>query len=104
MRQRSAGLENRAGKPFDRRFGALPAFVFRNGYTLQANDLGNSGVKVELLHEYDAAGAIILPPREVSEYGRWLLQTLGQDRFGLPRELPEILTSAVSKLKIRSTT
>ena len=99
MSQRSAGLDTWVGKPFDRRFDALPAFVFRNGYTLQANDLGNSGVKVELLHDYDTVGAIILPPREVSEYGRWLLQTLGQDRFGLPRELPEIL-KRLSRQKI----
>jgi len=91
MRQGSVGLENRVAKPFDRRFGALPGFIFQNGYTLQASDLGNSGVKIELLHDYDTVGAIILPPKEVGKYSRWLFQTLGQDRFGLPGELPEIL-------------
>ena len=91
MGQGSAGLENRVAKPFDRRFGALPGFVFSNGYTLQASDLGNSGVKIELLHDYDTVGAIILPPKEVGRCSRWLFQTLGQDRFGLPGELPEIL-------------
>ena len=91
MRDRIVGLDNRPDKPLNGRFDALPAFIFRNGYTLQANDLGNSGVKIELLHEFDTVGAIILPPKEVSQYGRWLLETLGQDRYGLPRELPEIL-------------
>ena len=91
MRQGSTGLENRVSEPFDRRFGALPGFIFQNGYTLQASDLGNSGVKIELLHDYDTVGAIILPPKEVGKCSRWLFQTLGQDRFGLPGELPEIL-------------
>ena len=91
MRQESAGLDNRSSKQRQQRFDALPAFIFHNGYTLETKDLGNSGVKIELLHEYDAIGAIILPPKEVGDFGRWLLQTLGQDQYGLPRELPEIL-------------
>jgi hypothetical protein len=91
MIQHSAGLDNRSSGQRNRRFDALPAFIFRNGYTLETKDLGNSGVKIELSHEYDAIGAIILPPKEVGDFGRWLLQTLGQDRYGLPSELPEIL-------------
>ena len=90
MIQHRAGLDKRTGRVHQRN-DALPAFTFRNGYTLHANDLGGSGVKIELLHEYDTVGAIILPPKEVSHYGRWLLETLGQDRYGLPRELPDIL-------------
>jgi len=90
MIQQHAGLDKRTGR-VNPRYDALPAFTFRNGYTLQTNDLGGSGVKIELLHEYDTVGAIILPPKEVGHYGRWLLETLGQDRYGLPRELPEIL-------------
>ncbi len=86
----NTGLDNRTGG-LNRRYDALPAFTFHNGYTLQANDLGGSGVKIELLHEFDTIGAIILPPKEVAHYGRWLLETLGQDRYGLPRELPDIL-------------
>ena len=92
MIEGSAGLEDRVSKPYERRFGALPGFTFQNGYTLRASDLGNSGVKIELLHDYDTVGAIILPPKEVGKCSRWLFQTLGQDRFGLPGELPEILT------------
>ena len=98
MREQSFGLDNPPARSFDRRFGVLPAFIFRNGYTLETSDLGNSGVKIELLHENDAVAAIILPPKEVGEFGRWLLQTLGQDRYGLPKELPEIL-SRLSKQK-----
>lgn len=91
MKQHNTGLDHPRHRTLERQFEVLPAFTFRNGYTLQASDLGNSGVKIELIHEHDTVGAIILPPRKVSEYGRWLLQTLGQDRYGLPRELPEIL-------------
>ena len=91
MRQRNTGLDNPRHSKLERQYDVLPAFTFRNGYTLQASDLGNAGVKIELIHEHDTMGAIILPPEEVGEYGRWLLQTLGQDRYGLPRELPEIL-------------
>ena len=91
MRQVSAGLNNRTSRQRNRRFDALPTFIFRNGYTLETKDLGNSGVKIELIHEYDAIGAIILPPKEVGDFGRWLLQTLGQDQHSLPKELGEIL-------------
>ena len=70
---------------------SLSGFSYQDGYTLSATDLGSRGVKVELRHRYDTAGAIILPPTQAQEYGRWLLSTLGQDRFGLPNELPAIL-------------
>jgi hypothetical protein len=98
MIHQHAGLDNRTGRQ-NHRYDALPAFTFRNGYTLQANDLGGSGVKIELLHEYDTVGAIILPPKAVGHYGRWLLETLGQDRHGLPRELPEILKRLTKQKK-----
>lgn len=71
--------------------GALPGFHYQNGYTFSATDLGNHGVKLELLHENDVAAAIILPPKMVAKCGRWLLQTLGQDRHGLPNGLSEVL-------------
>ena len=101
MSHYSTGLEDPRRRSVSRRFDVLPAFIFRNGYTLEASDLGNAGVKIELLHEHDTVGAIILPPDEVGEYGRWLLQTLGQDSHGLPQELPEILTR-LSKQKAAS--
>lgn len=91
MQEHNAGFDRRPGKPGERRSSALSGFRYQNGYTFRATDLGNRGVKIELLHERDAGGAIILPPEEVSQCGRWLLRTLKQDRHGLPAELPDIL-------------
>ena len=51
----------------------MSGFSYRDGYTLSATDLGTKGVKVELRHSYDTAGAIILPPNQAQEYGKWLL-------------------------------
>lgn len=70
---------------------SLPSFVFGNGYSLTAFDLGNAGVKLELEHNGNVGAAIILPPEEVGNLGRWLLQTLGQDKHGFPVELGGIL-------------
>jgi len=78
-------------KPAGRRLSALPGFRYCNGYTFRATDLGKQGVKIELMHEEDVGAAIILPPKEAGRCGRWLLQTLGQDRHGLPEELADIL-------------
>jgi hypothetical protein len=85
---KSEGLKARS---ISSRYSALSAFSFENGYRFSATDLGNQGVKINLSHEADGGGAIILPPRKVAECGRWLLNTLGQDRLGLPRELTDIL-------------
>jgi hypothetical protein len=74
-----------------RRFSALPGFRYCNGYTFIATDLGKQGVKIEIGHEDDVGAAIILPPKEVGQCGRWLLKTLEQDRHGLPKELADIL-------------
>lgn len=70
---------------------SLQAFLYEDGYTLSATDLGKSGVKIELSHNYNIGGALILPPEQVEAYGRWLLETLGQDRNGLPKQLTGIL-------------
>ena len=70
---------------------SLPAFLYEDGYTLSATDLGKSGVKIELSHNYNVGGAIILPPRQVEQCGRWLLETLEQESNGLPRQLTGIL-------------
>jgi hypothetical protein len=70
---------------------SLPPFAFGSGYSLRAFDLGNTGVKLELQHNGGTEAAIILPPREVGNLGRWLLRTLGQDEHGFPVELGGIL-------------
>ena len=80
-----------ARKPVQRRSSSLAPFVFGNGYSLTAFDLGNGGVKIELGHGGDVEAAIILPADEVRNLGRWLLATLGQDEHGFPVELAGIL-------------
>lgn len=70
---------------------ALPPFTYDEGYTFSATDLGKLGVKIELKHRYDTAGAIILPPKEVAKCGRWMLETLEQESNGLPKGLRVIL-------------
>ena len=70
---------------------SLPGFVYRNGFSLSATDLGNNGVKIEFSHENDVAAAIILPPDAVAKCGMWLLRTLGQDKHGLPDGFRDIL-------------
>lgn len=82
---------------------SLPSFEYGNGYTLTAYDLGSGGVKIELDHNGDVGAAIILPPEEVGNFGRWLLRTLGQDKHGLPVEIGGILerlSKAPTKLPI----
>jgi hypothetical protein len=87
MQEYKVGVAERVAQ----RFSALPGFRYSNGYTFRATDLGKHGVKIELGHENDVGAAIILPPKEVGRCGRWLLNTLEQDRHGLPKELPDIL-------------
>jgi hypothetical protein len=87
MQEYNVGLAERVAQQFS----ALPGFRYCNGYTFRATDLGKQGVKIELTHEKDVGAAIILPPKEVGQCGRWLLKTLGQDCHGLPKELPDIL-------------
>ena len=53
--------------------------------------MANRGIKIELSHEHDRSSAIILPPDQVAECGRWMLKTLGQDRHGLPNGLSDVL-------------
>jgi hypothetical protein len=90
-----------AHKPAHRRSSSLAPFAFGNGYCLSAFDLGAKGVKLELHHGGDVAAAIILPPAEVGNLGRWLLRTLGQDEHGFPVELGPIL-ERLSKTGIAS--
>ncbi len=84
-------IESGGARRVRQRYSALSAFRFENGYKFSATDLGNQGVKIDLIDREEVAGAIILPPKKVHECGRWLLNTLGQDRMGLPKELISIL-------------
>jgi len=78
-------------KPVNRTSSSLPSFEYGNGYSLTAYDLGSGGVKLQLESHGDVGAAIILPPEEVGNLGRWLLQTLGQDQHGFPVEIGGIL-------------
>lgn len=91
MAKVSTRSRNRSKRLLKHRRDALPEFHYEDGYRLSAKDLGKSGVKIELSHNYNIGGAIILPPRQVREYGTWLMETLEQDINGLPKQLTEIL-------------
>ena len=84
----------RAEKPkkqIKKMYAALPGFTYQDGYKLSAVDLGDHGVKIELNRAYDIGGAIILPPDQVRECGRWMMKSLGQNTLGLSKELVDVL-------------
>jgi hypothetical protein len=58
----------------------LSEFCYENGYRLSVTDLGNEGVKIELVHEYKDGGAI-----------KYLLQTIRQIKYSPLKELANIL-------------
>jgi hypothetical protein len=90
-------IDNNTGKPITKEQAALPGFRYENGYRFEGTDLGRSGVKIELFHEYERGGAIILPPHKAQECGEWLLQTLGQASHSLSKELPDILKRIIKQ-------
>ena len=99
MESLSLRFGNEPGKPINRMYDAFSTFRYEDGYKLSAIDLGLRGVKIELNQAYDAGAAIILPPNKVQDCGKWLLQTLGQDSYGLPRELTDILARLINHKK-----
>ena len=99
MDRLSLRIGDESGKPINRMYAAFSTFRYEDGYKLSAVDLGIRGVKIELNQTYDAGAAIILPPKKVQDCGKWLLQTLGQDSHGLPRELSDILTRLITHKK-----
>ena len=82
---------------FGRRRQALPRFTYRDGYTFRVTDFGNAGVKVELLHEDEVSGAIILPLEQARQCARWLLRTISQEKDRLPPELTEIMVRLIRR-------
>ena len=85
------GINDKTGEPLVEDQAALSAFFYENGYRFSATDLGDEGVKIELVHKQENGGAIILPPGKAQECGEWLLETLGQKKQNLPEDLPDIL-------------
>lgn len=91
MEEPTTRITGNMGKSSGRERRSLPGFEFQNGYRFSATDLGNHGIKIELVHDNDTPAAIILPPKAVSKCGMWMLRTLGQDKHGLPHGLSDIL-------------
>jgi hypothetical protein len=85
------------GKPLMKNRPSLSEFRYENGYVFRGTDLGGLGVKIELLHGDEGGGAIILPPGKAQECAKWLLQTLGQIRPGLPEEFPDVLQRIIKR-------
>jgi hypothetical protein len=92
-------IADRTNKQLNHGYAAFSAFHYEEGYKFSAIDLGTQGVKMELNQDHDVGAAIILPPDKVHQCGRWLLQTIGQDSFGLPKDLIEILARLLSHEK-----
>jgi hypothetical protein len=99
MQENKVYIGQDAHSQTNRQSSSLAPFTFGNGYSLAAFDLGGGGVKMELRREDNVEAAIILPPEEVGNLGRWLLATLGQDEHGFPVELSDIL-ERISKTKV----
>ena len=95
MERLSLRIGDKPKKPIHQMYTALSAFRYEDGYAFSAIDLGTRGVKIELNRAYDIGAAIILPPEKVRDCGRWLLQTIGQNSYGLPKELLAILERLV---------
>jgi hypothetical protein len=93
-------IDERTGKPVIEDSPALAQFFYENGFLLLGTDLGNHGVKIELVHKNEAGGAIILPPKQAAKCAGWLLDTLGQPKPTLPDELPAILRRIVRQKRL----
>jgi len=88
--------EENVGSIFDEGT-ALPVFTFENGYALFGKDLGDGGAKIELCSGDEDGMAIILPPIKAKELGKWLLNTLGEEKLKLPKDLLDILERLVEQ-------
>ena len=82
---------NEEGQLVISRKSAIARFCYEDGYAFLVTDLGKRGVKIELAHEDEGSGAIILPPAKAEECGKWLLQTIGQMKYSPLKELSGIL-------------
>ncbi len=99
MESRSLRIGNDPERSLNQMHAGFSAFRYEDGYKFSAIDLGTKGVKVELNRAYDIGGAVILPPEKVRDCGRWLLQTIGLDHYGLPSELTDILARLINHKK-----
>lgn len=90
-------IGDKTGETIIKRRPGLSTFCYESGYTFWGEDLGNRGVKIELVGEHEDGRAVILPPGKAKECGRWLLQTIGEGKYKLPKELPDILERLIEQ-------
>ena len=90
-------IGDKTGELIIKRRPGLSTFCYESGYTFWGEDLGNRGVKLELVGEHEDGRAVILPPGKAKECGRWLLQTIGEGKYKLPKELPDILERLIEQ-------
>ncbi len=85
------GIDNETDGAIVKTRAAHLGFCYESGYALLATDLGGTGVKIELFGEQESSRAVILPPEKAGQCAEWLLKTLGQRGYKLPKDLPDIL-------------
>jgi len=91
MAERTMTIDESAADSTGKSGSALAQFSYENGYILRGTDLGARGVKIELVDEHEQGAAIIIPPAEAEQCAKWLLETIGQRKYELPRGLGEVL-------------
>lgn len=85
------GIDERTGQPIIEELSAVPTYYFRNGYTLSGLDLGQRGVKLNLLRQCEEPRGIILPPEKAWQFASWLAATIAVKRPALPPDLADVL-------------
>ena len=99
MERISLRMADKRKRQIEDMYTALPGYTYEDGYKLSAIDLGDHGVKIELSRAFDVGGAVILPPDQVRECGRWLMKSLGQNSFGISTDLVDVLQRLIRHQK-----
>jgi len=97
------GIDEKTGQPIIEELSAMPTFSFRNGYTLSGLDLGQRGVKLNLLRQCEDPRGIILPPEKARQFGSWLAGTVAAKPQTLPADLADILRRLLRQKGLRPT-
>jgi hypothetical protein len=97
------GIDERTGQPIIEELSAVPTYSFRNGYTLSGLDLGQRGVKLNLLRQCEEPRGIILPPEKARQFASWLAGTIAAKRPALPPDLADILRRLLKQKGLRPT-
>lgn len=97
------GIDEKTGQPIIEELSAVPTFSFRNGYTLSGLDLGQHGVKLNLVRQCEDPRGIILPPEQTRQFGSWLAGTVAAKPQSLPPDLADILRRILKQKGLRAT-